>query len=77
MFAEDEAALLTAAARSPDELEAMVAARVGGLPLEQVIGWAEFCGLRIFVDPGCSCPAAAASSSSRPRFALACQRERR
>ena len=43
---------------------AMVDRRVGGVPLEHVLGWAEFCGLRIAVDPGCSCPAAAPSSSS-------------
>jgi release factor glutamine methyltransferase len=34
----------------------MVARRVAGLPLEQVIGWAEFCGLRIAVDPGVFVP---------------------
>lgn len=28
----------------------MVARRAGGEPLEQVVGWAEFCGLRIEVD---------------------------
>jgi release factor glutamine methyltransferase len=56
VFAEDEAALLTAAAGSPDELEGMVAARVSGLPLEQVIGWAGFHGLRILVDPGVFVP---------------------
>jgi release factor glutamine methyltransferase len=56
VFAEDEAALLEAAAGSPGELEAMVAARVSGLPLEQVVGWAEFCGLRILVDPGVFVP---------------------
>jgi release factor glutamine methyltransferase len=56
VFAEDEAALLTGAAGSPGELEAMVAARVRGLPLEQVIGWAEFRGLRIRVDPGVFVP---------------------
>jgi release factor glutamine methyltransferase len=56
VFAEDEAALLTGAAGSPGELEAMVAARVRGLPLEQVIGWAEFRGLRILVDPGVFVP---------------------
>jgi release factor glutamine methyltransferase len=56
VFAEDEAALLAGAARSPGELEAMVAARVRGLPLEQVIGWAEFRGLRILVDPGVFAP---------------------
>lgn len=52
VFAEDEAALIVEAATSPDELEPMVASRVSGLPLEQVLGWAEFCGLRIVVEPG-------------------------
>lgn len=56
MFAEDEARLLGAAAASPAELEAMVARRVSGLPLEHVVGWAEFCGLRVFVDPGVFVP---------------------
>jgi release factor glutamine methyltransferase len=52
VFAEDEAELLIATARTPDELDAMVEQRAGGLPLEQVLGWAEFCGLRIAVEPG-------------------------
>jgi release factor glutamine methyltransferase len=56
VFAEDEAALLQGAAGSADELESLVAARAGGLPLEQVIGWAEFRGLRIAVDPGVFVP---------------------
>jgi release factor glutamine methyltransferase len=34
----------------------MVDRRVAGLPLEQVIGWAEFWGLRIAVDPGVFVP---------------------
>ncbi len=34
----------------------MVSRRVGGEPLEQVVGWAEFCGLRILVDPGVFVP---------------------
>jgi release factor glutamine methyltransferase len=56
VFAEDEALLLATAARTPAELDAMVAQRAGGLPLEQVVGWAEFCGLRILVDPGVFVP---------------------
>jgi release factor glutamine methyltransferase len=56
VFAEDEARLLIAAARSPAELAAMVDRRAAGLPLEQVIGWAEFCGLRIAVAPGVFVP---------------------
>jgi release factor glutamine methyltransferase len=56
VFAEDEARLLISAARTPAELAAMVDRRVAGLPLEHVIGWAEFCGLRIAVDPGVFIP---------------------
>jgi release factor glutamine methyltransferase len=56
VFAEDEARLLIATARTPDELDAMVERRAAGLPLEQVLGWAEFCGLRIAVDPGVFVP---------------------
>ncbi len=56
VFAEDEALLLAGAARTPAELDAMVGQRAGGLPLEQVVGWAQFCGMRIFVDPGVFVP---------------------
>ena len=56
VFAEAEARLLAAAARSPAELDALVERRAGGLPLELVVGWAEFGGLRIFVDPGVFVP---------------------
>jgi release factor glutamine methyltransferase len=52
VFAEDEADLLIDAATTPDELADMVDQRVAGVPLEYIIGWAEFCGLRIAVDPG-------------------------
>ncbi len=52
VFAEDEADLLIAAAQAPADLLALVDRRVAGQPLEHVIGWAEFCGLRIAVDPG-------------------------
>ena len=56
MFAEDEARLLISAARTPQDLADMIDSRVAGLPLEQVVGWAEFCGLRISVDPGVFVP---------------------
>ena len=56
VFAEDEAAMLIATAGSPEELDAMVERRVAGEPLEQVLGWAEFCGLRIAVDSGVFVP---------------------
>ena len=56
VFAEDEARLLVSAARTPAELAAMVDRRVAGMPLEHVLGWAEFCGLRIAVEPGVFVP---------------------
>ncbi len=56
VFAEDEARMLASAAHTPEELTVMVDRRVAGLPLEQVIGWAEFSGLRIAVDPGVFVP---------------------
>jgi release factor glutamine methyltransferase len=56
VFAEDEARLLLAAAGSPEELAALVERRVAGLPLEHLLGWAEFCGLRIAVEPGVFVP---------------------
>jgi release factor glutamine methyltransferase len=34
----------------------MVTRRASGLPLEHVVGWAEFCGLRITVAPGVFVP---------------------
>jgi release factor glutamine methyltransferase len=56
VFAEDEARLLISAARTPADLAAMVDRRAAGQPLEHVIGWAGFCGLRIAVDPGVFIP---------------------
>ena len=56
VFAEDEADLLVEAARDAVELESMAEQRIGGLPLEQVVGWAAFHGLRIEVDPGVFVP---------------------
>jgi release factor glutamine methyltransferase len=56
VFAEDEADLLLSAARTPAELAAMVERRAGGLPLEHILGWAEFFGLRMAVDPGVFVP---------------------
>src|SRR3954466_7744969 len=56
VFAEDEARLILAAARTPDELAGMVDLRITGHPLELVVGWAEFRGLRITVGPGVFVP---------------------
>jgi release factor glutamine methyltransferase len=75
VFAEDEAALITEAARSPGELESMVGRRAGGLPLEQVLGWAEFCGLRIDVEPGVFVPRRRTELLVREAAALAPDRD--
>ena len=56
VFAEDEARLLIAEAASPAALAGMVARRVDGEPLEQIVGWAEFHGLRVEVAPGVFVP---------------------
>lgn len=55
VFAEDEARLLSAAADG-DDLEELVRRRVAGEPLEYVLGWADFAGLRVAVDPGVFIP---------------------
>ncbi|MDR7317808.1 release factor glutamine methyltransferase [Brevibacillus nitrificans] len=56
VFAEDEAQLLSSAARTTAELDDMVEQRIAGLPLEHILGWAEFCGLRVAVDAGVFVP---------------------
>jgi release factor glutamine methyltransferase len=71
VFAEDEAQLLVDEARTPAELDAMVEQRVAGLPLEQVLGWAEFCGLRIAVDAGVFVPRQRTEFLVRQAIALA------
>ncbi|OOC54003.1 MULTISPECIES: putative protein N(5)-glutamine methyltransferase [Nocardiopsis] len=56
VFAEEEAHLITSTAHTPDQLASMVERRCAGLPLEHVLGWAAFCGLRIQVDEGVFVP---------------------
>lgn len=56
VFAEDEAALLLAGADHPAGLAVALARRVAGEPLEHVLGWAQFHGLRIQVGPGVFVP---------------------
>jgi release factor glutamine methyltransferase len=56
VFAEDEAALLISAGYSPADLRNQVDKRVSGIPLEHILGWVEFCGLRILVDAGVFVP---------------------
>ncbi|QNG37392.1 putative protein N(5)-glutamine methyltransferase [Geodermatophilaceae bacterium NBWT11] len=55
VFAEDEAELLLEAAGGA-ALDALVARRVAGEPLEHLLGWVEFAGQRVPVDPGVFTP---------------------
>ncbi|MFE4455364.1 putative protein N(5)-glutamine methyltransferase [Streptomyces sp. NPDC056796] len=74
VFAEDEAGLLLSTAADPAGLAAMLERRVAGLPLEHVLGWAEFCGLRIDVDPGVFVPRRRTEFLVRQAVALAPER---
>ncbi|MCS4593745.1 putative protein N(5)-glutamine methyltransferase [Brevibacterium sediminis] len=69
VFAEDEAAILLEAAAghvvagsapavggSEPKLDELVARRVTGEPLEQIVGWVDFSGMRLSVRPGMFVP---------------------
>lgn len=56
VFAEEEARLLAAAAHTEAELAGLVAQRVSGTPLEYILGWAEFTGIRVRVRRGVFVP---------------------
>lgn len=56
VFAEDEAELLLSNADTAADLDASVARRVAGEPLEYVLGWAEFAGRRFAIEPGVFVP---------------------
>ncbi len=69
VFAEDEAALLAGD-------EQLIARRIAGERLEHVLGWVEFCGLRLELDAGVFIPRpqteelALAASTLRPAVAM-------
>ncbi|MCE5290703.1 MAG: putative protein N(5)-glutamine methyltransferase [Nocardiaceae bacterium] len=58
VFAEEEAELIEAAATSSAQLDGVLRRRVAGEPLETILGWVEFCGLRVVVAPGVFVPRA-------------------
>ena len=58
VWADDEADLLISAASKPADLQAIVARRVDGEPLEHILGWARFGGIRVVVAPGVFVPRA-------------------
>src|SRR5690625_7023814 len=61
VFAEEEAAIFLEAALQGDtvsedsgqsRLKALAARRISGEPLEHIVGWVDFAGLRLNVRPG-------------------------
>lgn len=56
VFAESEAALLRASATDVAELARMVDERCSGVPVEHILGWAEFDGGQVAVEPGVFVP---------------------
>ena len=66
VFAEEEAALLLAAGGGE-----LVDRRVAGEPLEQVLGWVDFCGVRVLLDPGVFVPRQRSALLVRTAAALA------
>ncbi|GAB2876116.1 putative protein N(5)-glutamine methyltransferase [Nocardioides pacificus] len=56
VFAEAEATLLQGSAADEAELESLLARRVAGAPLEHLLGWVDFAGLRLAVAPGVFVP---------------------
>lgn len=74
VFAEDEATLLHEAAHDQAELAELLRQRLTGLPLEQVLGWAEFCGLRVSVAPGVFVPRRRTEFLAEQAIALASAR---
>jgi release factor glutamine methyltransferase len=56
VFAEDEAHVLISTSKTLAELTQMVDRRVAGVPLEYVLGWVDFCGLRIAIESGVFAP---------------------
>lgn len=71
VFAEDEARLLVDSVATESELDALVQQRVEGEPLEYLLGWVEFFGLRIGIDPGVFVPRQRSAFLVREAIALA------
>ena len=56
IFAEEETQLLVSEADNKEDLIQMVEKRASGIPLEYVLGFTKFCGLRIKVEQGVFVP---------------------
>jgi release factor glutamine methyltransferase len=75
VYAEEEAALLLDAAESASspatELQRLLVRREAGEPLEQLLGWADFDGLRLHLEPGAFVPRARTLLVAREAVRLA------
>lgn len=71
VLAEEEAELLLASTPEAAELERRVLRRIAGEPLEQVLGWAAFMGLRLRIEPGVFVPRHRSEALVREAAALA------
>ena len=69
VYAEDEAAAIWSTFSSPVARAEAVASRAGGLPLEQVVGWAEFGPVRVALAPGVFVPRRRAEAILGPAVA--------
>jgi release factor glutamine methyltransferase len=56
VYAQEEAQILTDAAASAEELRVFLHRRATGEPLEYIVGWAEYCGLRVSLCTGVFVP---------------------
>ncbi|MGW0179226.1 putative protein N(5)-glutamine methyltransferase [Nocardia sp. NPDC003345] len=74
VFAEEEAQLLATAARTEAELIGLVEQRVSGIPLEYLLGWAEFKGIRVAVRRGVFVPRQRSALLVDEAMALAARR---
>ena len=71
VFAEEEAEVILGGASSAGEVAEMVRNRCAGWPLEQVVGWARFRGLRVLVDAGVFVPRRRTEAMAAEAAALA------
>ena len=75
VHAEDEAAAIWSTFSTPGDRAGAVASRAGGMPLEQVVGWAEFGPVRVALAPGVFVPRRRAEAILDP--AVAARRDAR
>lgn len=56
VFAENEMEMIVSSANDARELNEMLERRIAGFPVEQIVGWTVFCGVRIALDRGVFVP---------------------